>query len=136
MQISEAKNEGVKAVGLLLTEICKISAQAAELIEQDLENKSMSIQKCYDALYAHAKKHQTKGCWACPVVGIDPENEAVKVILEFYHIPAEWITTPGYTESQALGRAFARDPSPAAQDDRGIAARAGRIDSFDLLDLL
>lgn len=127
-QIAGAEDPGVKAVGILLREICRMSPQAAELVGQDLENKDMSIGKCYDALRAYAKAHQSKGCWACPVIGVDPENEAVKVILEFYHIPAEWLATPVHMKSQALGRAFARDPSPAAQDDK--------VGSFDLLDLL
>jgi len=114
-QIAGADDSGVKAVGILLREICRMSPQAAELVGQDLENKGMSIQECYGFLFAYAKKHKTKCCWACPVVGIDPGNEVVKVILEFYHIPAEWLATPVHTKSQALGRA---------------------AESFDLLDLL
>ena len=93
-QIAGADDSGVKAVGILLREICRMSPQAAELVGQDLENKGMSIQECYGFLFAYAKKHKTKCCWACPVVGIDPGNEVVKVILEFYHIPAEWLATP------------------------------------------
>lgn len=114
-QIAGAEDPGVKTVGILLSEICRISPRAAELVGQDLENKDMDIRKCYDALRMYAQAHHSKGCWACPVIGVDPENEAVKVILEFYGIPAELLATPEHTESQAVGHA----PK-----------------SFDLLDLL
>ena len=90
-QIALAKSLGEQAVGMLLREIGKKSRQAAEMIEQDLENAEMSIGRCYAALEAHARKHQQKGCWACPVIGIDPENEVVKLVLEFYHVPADWL---------------------------------------------
>ena len=104
-QIAGAEDPGVKAVGILLSEICRISPQAAELVEQDLENKDMSVRKCYAALRAYAKAHQSGGCWACPVIGVDPENEAVKVILDFYGVPAELLATPEHTESQAVRHA-------------------------------
>ena len=104
-QIAGADDPGVKAVGILLREICRMSPQAAELVGQDIENKDMDIRKCYDALRTYAGKHQSNGCWACPVIGIDSENEAVKVILDFYGVPAELLATPEHTESQAVGYA-------------------------------
>lgn len=136
-QIAGAEDPGVKAVGILLREICRMSPQAAELVGQDLENKGMSIQECYGFLFAYAKKHKTKCCWACPVVGIDPGNEVVKVILEFYHIPAEWLATPDADRGtmraggEALPAEWLATPVHTESQTFGRAA-----ESFDLLDLL
>lgn len=89
----KGKNPNAWAVGKILDEICKNCAKARELIEQDLDNPEMGLERCFEALRAHAKKHQTGGCWACPVTEVTPENEAVKVILDFYKVPQEWIMT-------------------------------------------
>lgn len=140
-QIAGADDPGAKAVGILLREICRMSPQAAELVEQDLENKGMSIQECYGFLFAYAKKHKTKCCWACPVIGIDPENDAVKVILDFYGIPSAWVSDNVKTP---LVSAFGAASSPAsaapagenlAQQQESQAARHAP-ESLDLLDLL
>lgn len=139
-QIAGADDPGVKAVGILLREICRMSPQAAELVGH-LENKDMSVRKCYDALRTYAKAHQSKGCWACPVIGIDPENDAVKVILDFYGIPSAWVSDNVKTP---LVSAFGAASSPAsaapagenlAQQQESQAARRA-AESFDLLDLL
>ncbi len=80
-----------RTIGEILREVCRISPQAAALVGQDLANPALSLEKCAGALKDYARKHQSGGCWSCAVFGIGPENEAVKVILDFYHIPPEWL---------------------------------------------
>ncbi len=108
-----AANDCARTIGEILREVGRISPQAAELIEQDLANPEMSLDKCADALTEHARKHQKNSCWSCAVFGVDPENEAVKVILDFYKIPGGWLTGGAATE-------------PAKVSD-------GKIDLLDLL---
>ena len=88
--IRKAKGNA-RVVGKLLREICAASPRAAALIEQDLANPELSLDGCWQALKAHAKKHQSDGFWGCAVFGADPENEVVKVVLDYYKIPAEWL---------------------------------------------
>lgn len=88
--IKEAKNDGERTVGAILSVIGGCSPEAREIIEQDLDNQSMGLAACFQALREHARKHQTGGCWACPVVEVTPENEAVRVICDFYEIPSDW----------------------------------------------
>lgn len=100
----KGKNPNAWAVGKILAEICRTNAKARELVEQDLENKDMSLEKCFTAIKEYARKHQTGGCWACPVTEVTPENEAVKVILDFYHVPEDWLGgAADAAESQAFG---------------------------------
>ena len=93
MELLKEKTENAKGaartIGEMLMEIGRMSSRAAE---QDLGNPEMSLEKCADALKEHARKHQSGGCWSCAVFRIDPENEAVKVILDFYKIPVECLT--------------------------------------------
>ena len=114
----KGKNPNAWAVGKILEEICKNCAKARELIEQDLENKDMSFEKCFEALKKYAQEHQTGGCWACPVTEITPENEAVKGILDFYHVPEDWLG----------GAADAAESQTPRHDAEG--------QDFDLLNLL
>lgn len=88
--IREAKGNA-RVVGKLLREICAASPQAAEVIEQDLANPELSLEGCWKALRDYAQKHQSGGFWGCAVFGADPENEVVKVVLDYYKIPAEWL---------------------------------------------
>ena len=115
--IREAKG-GARTVGELLREVGRLSPQAAQLIEEDLANPEMSLEKCFDALHAYARKHQSGGFWGCAVFRVDPENEAVKVILDFYKIPPEWLSSA------------AAEPVPKATPASGIG---GKIDLLDLL---
>ena len=79
-------------IGQVLREIGRMCPQAETLIEQDLENPEMSLEKCADAMKAYAKEHQSGGAWGCAVFGVDPKKEAVRVVMDFYKIPAEWLT--------------------------------------------
>ena len=72
-------------------EISKISKDAAELIEQDLEIPEMSLEKCFNSIYEYAKKNKKGNAFSCAVFKIDAENEIIKIILDFYKIPTEWI---------------------------------------------
>ena len=100
----KGKNPNAWAVGGILRELCRMSDRVCELVEQDLDNPEMDLEICFEALKEHARKHQTGGCWACPVFEITPENEAVKVILDFYHVPEDWLGgAADAAESQAFG---------------------------------
>lgn len=92
------------AIGELLREIGRVSPQAGKVIEEDLENPEMSAVKCAEALRAHAKKNQKGGFWGCACFGVDPENEVVKFALDFYKIPAEWISKEKPAAKPAAGR--------------------------------
>ena len=116
-QINAAKEQDVKALGEVLREIGRVSEQARTLIEQDLANPEMSLNKCGEALYEYAKKNQSGSAWACGVFGIDPDNEVVRFLLDFYKIPPEWIKGDA---SEA--------PEPMQEDAAG-----GMIDLMELL---
>ena len=116
-QINAAKEQHVKTLGEVLREIGRVSEQARTLIEQDLANPEMSLNKCGKALYEYAKKHKSGSAWACGVFGIDPDNEVVRFLLDFYKIPPEWIKG-GAAEA----------PEPMQEDAAG-----GMIDLMELL---
>ena len=116
-QINAAKAQHVKALGEVLREIGKVSEQARTLIEQDLANPEMSLNKCGEALYEYAKKHKSGSAWACGVFGIDPDNEVVRFLLDFYKIPHEWI----------------KGDASEATEPMQEAAPGGMIDLMELL---
>ena len=124
--IAAAKTDGERAIGAILSVIGGCSAEVREIIEQDLEQKDMGLDKCFAALREHARKHQTGGCWACPVVEVTPENEAVKVICAFYKIPNDW------AGSQSAGTT-SQKPAPTAPLAQGSRKRAGRVDLMELI---
>ena len=92
------------AIGELLREIGRISPQAGKVIEEDLKNPEMSAVKCAEALRAHAKKNQKNGFWGCACFGVDPENEVVKFVLDFYKVPAEWVSKEEPATKPAAGK--------------------------------
>ena len=116
-QINAAKAQYVKALGEVLREIGRVSEQARTLIEQDLANPEMSLNKCGEALYKYARAHKSGNSWACGVFGLDPDNEVVRFLLDFYKIPPEWIKG-GAAEA----------PEPVQEDAPG-----GMIDLMELL---
>jgi len=73
---------GGEAVGTVLLKLCEGDPAAARLVEQDLENPDMSLDKCLETMRQTAKKKQKAGCYYMP-----PE-EAEKIIREFYGIPS------------------------------------------------
>ena len=120
--IAAAKTDGERAIGAILSVIGGCSAEAREIIEQDLEQKDMGLEKCFAALREHARKHQKGGCWACPVVEVTPGNEAVKVICEFYKIPNDWERSPSSVSPAA-------SHLPPGEGRK----RAGRVDLMELI---
>lgn len=92
--IAKAKNNNERTVGGILSVIAGCSEEAREVIEQDLDNKEMSLGACFRAIEDYARKHKTGSCFACAVFGVEPENEIVKVICDFYKIPDGWNSTP------------------------------------------
>ena len=87
----EKASGGAQQIGEVILAICEKCPRAAEMVAQDLEQPNMGFDSCYKALYSFAKKHQTKGSWCCGGWDIDPKNPVIRVILDFYHIPAEWL---------------------------------------------
>ena len=88
--ITAAKNNNERSIGGILSVIAGCSDEAREIIEQDLDNKQMSLAACFKALEDYARQHKTGSCFACAVLGVEPENEVVKVICDFYKIPDTW----------------------------------------------
>ena len=83
----EAQQEKVKArsaawiVGEQLKDICRREPHSAELIEQDLQVKEMSITEAEKKIKAFADRNKT-GNFAC----VTPV-EAEKILREFYGLP-------------------------------------------------
>ncbi len=115
------KAEGaVQAVGGVALLIAEHVPGAADIIAADLENADMGLDKAYKALEDYARKHAKKYCFACPVVGFDPENEVIRCIADFYKVPLDG--TAAEPETQTLG----------GESDAPEAA----VDELDLLSLL
>lgn len=115
------KAEGaVQAVGGVALLIAEHVPGAADIIAADLENANMSLGAAYKALEDYARKHAEKYCFACPVVGFDPENEVIRCIADFYKVPLDG--TAAEPETQTLG----------GESDAPEAA----VDELDLMSLL
>lgn len=69
-------------VGEQLKDICRSDPKCAELVDQDLDNASMSIVEAEKKIKAWADKHKKNGC------AVVPPNVADKIIREFYGLPA------------------------------------------------
>ncbi len=137
--INQENDHGAKAIGLLIQELAALDARILPLVEQDLDNKNMSLAACYDALRKYAEKHKQGGSWACPVLGIDPDNEVIKVVMEFYKISPEWITTAGADRDTMCAKRTLLPEwvKPAlANPAKSQAVGHGSDDDFDLLGLL
>ncbi len=68
----------VYQVGEQLKDICQESPEEAELIFQDLNNKSMSIVEAEKKIKAFADKHKKGNSSCCP------PKEADRILREFY----------------------------------------------------
>lgn len=69
-------------VGEQLKDICRSDPKCAELVDQDLDNASMSIVEAEKKIKVWADKHKKNGC------AVVPPNVADKIIREFYGLPA------------------------------------------------
>ena len=115
------KAEGaVQAVGGVALLIAEHVPGAADIIAADLENADMSLGAAYKVLEDYARKHAKRYCFACPVAGVDPENEVIRCIADFYKVPLDG--TASEPETQTLG----------GESDAPEAA----VDELDLLSLL
>ena len=99
----EAAEGNARQMGEVVLMIAEHNAHAAEVIAADLDNPEMSLQKCFDALRAYARKHQKGGFWGCMCNSYDPENPVIKVAADFYKVDlgAAASETP---ETQTLGQ--------------------------------
>lgn len=128
-QMQAASAPHVRGIGEILLYLGQQNEQIAELIEQDLANREMSINACGKALYDYAKKHQKGGSWVCAVFEMNPDNPVIKLILDFYKIPSAWVEgvqtecgdTPGDASAEVL---------PVAHD------KEAQTEIIDLMDLL
>ena len=75
-------------VGEQLKDLLRAEPHLAELVEQDLEGKEMSLAECEKKIKAHADRHKT-GNFAC----VTP-LEAEEIIREFYGLPAAGADRP------------------------------------------
>lgn len=72
-------------VGETLKAICAADPHCAELVSQDLENKSMSIHECGKKNKANADRIHKEQKGNCVFV---PPEEEERIIREFYGLPA------------------------------------------------
>ena len=76
------ENTAAWMVGEHLKDICRGDPHCADLVEQDLENASMSIVEAEKKIKAYADKQKRTGNCVCV-----PPNVAEKIIREFYGLP-------------------------------------------------
>jgi len=105
------ENTGPWMVGEQLKDICRADHHCAEIVAQDLENKSMSLEACEKKIKAKADEIQKKTKQKCVCI---PPNVAEQVIREFYGLP----------EAQA---------AMAVQESAPVADTADFLDLADLL---
>ena len=101
----QAAKGNARQMGEVVLMIAQADEHAAEVIAADLDNPQMSLQKCFDALYAYAKKHQKNNSWCCVCNRYDPENPVIQVVAEFYKVPLDGVQPAAETkepETQAL----------------------------------
>lgn len=96
-------------VGEQLKDICAADPHCAELVSNDLDDKSMSIQAAEKKIKAYADGHK-KGNFSCV-----PPNVAEKIIREFYGLPGTAPAKPLKLVEQTEPTAPA--PKETSQDD-------------------
>ena len=89
------ENNDIWMVGEQLKDICRNDATCASIVDQDLNNKDMSIVKAAAQIKAYADKQHRKGKCVCV-----PPNVAEKIIREFYGLPGTSDQTPSMVESE------------------------------------
>lgn len=101
----DAAEGNARQMGEVVLMIAQADEHAAEVIAADLDNPEMSFDKCFDALYEHAKKHQKGDFWGCMCNRFDPENPVIQVVADFYKVPLDGVQPAAETmetETQAL----------------------------------
>lgn len=76
------QRNAVWMVGEQLKDMLRAEPGLAEIVEQDLAVKAMSLAECEKKIKAYADKHKT-GNFACVI-----PSEAERIIREFYGLPA------------------------------------------------
>lgn len=118
----DAAKGNARQMGEVVLMIAQADEHAAAVIAADLDNPEMSLQKCFDALYEYAKKHQKNNSWCCVCNRFEPDNPVIQVVAEFYKISLD---------SQAIG-------STEQTGENGAPRSAHPTESgdLDLMDLL
>ena len=118
----QAAEGNARQMGEVVLMIAQADEHAAEVIAADLDNPEMSFDKCFDALYAYAKKNQKGGFWGCMCDRYDPDNPVIQVVAEFYKVKLD---------SQPIG-------STEQTGENGAPRSAHPTESgdLDLMDLL
>lgn len=101
----DAAKGNARQMGEVVLMIARADEHAAEVIAADLDNPEMSLQKCFDALYEYAKKHQKNNSWCCVCNRFEPDNPVIQVVAEFYKVPLDGVQPAAETkepETQAL----------------------------------
>lgn len=101
----QAAKSNARQMGEVVLMIAQADEHAAEVIAADLDNPEMSLQKCFDALYEYAKKHQKNNSWCCVCNRFEPDNPVIQVVAEFYKVPLDGVQPAAETkepETQAL----------------------------------
>lgn len=86
---AEKPESGARQIGEVVLMIAAASEQAAEIIAADLENKSMSLAKCYEEMRCYAEKRQKGGFCGYMCNSLDMANPVIQVVCDFYKIPKE-----------------------------------------------
>lgn len=133
----DAAKGNARQMGEVVLMIAQADEHAAEVIAADLDNPEMSLQKCFDALYEHAKKNQKGGFWGCMFNRYDPDNPVIQVVAEFYKVNLSEAQREG-----ALGHKISLDSQAIGSTEQigenGALRSAHPTESgdLDLMDLL
>ena len=109
-EMIEAQQKGkedttIWMVGEQLKDICRSDPACAQIVEQDLENKEMSIEACEKKIKAYADEVHRK---TKQNVGIGPQV-ADRIIREFYGLPSAGVKTESAAESASGQKATEDD---------------------------
>lgn len=121
---AEKPDSGARQIGEVVLLIAEASGKAAEIIAADLDNESMSLAKCFDALRDYAKKHQQGGFWGCMCNKFEQSNPVIQVVCEFYKVPKE-----AFADVRVEGQ----NPKRLGETSADATEGAGSIDLLDLL---
>lgn len=84
------EDTAVWMVGEQLKDICRREPACGELLEEDLQNPDMSLEKAEKKIAEYARAHKKGDCGVCP------PNVAERILREFYGLPGA-----GETEAKA-----------------------------------